>query len=140
MFVANKLPHGLTVRHNGQTLNLNGPNEGYDPTDLAPNGKARDGENRSYGFGLTELKGDQEAAFVDWVNKVTYNDGDKTKGKLVEPFAALENGSILSFKTRDEAVKETKMMADAITTGTEGIDPATDKQMKAAGLETANTK
>ncbi|MET0372729.1 MAG: hypothetical protein ABW128_00565 [Rhizorhabdus sp.] len=140
MFVACKLPHGLTIKHNGQTINLNGANEGYDAADLARNGVPRDGENRSGGFGLTELTGDQAAAFDDWVNRVTYTNGKKDDGKLAEPFGALENGSILTFKSESEARKETKAMADAITTGTEGIDPATDKQMKAAGLETADKK
>lgn len=138
MFVICKLAHGLTVRHNGQSINLNGANEGYDPTFLAPNGRLNDGERRAGGFGITELTGDQEAAFNDWAAKVTYVEGDKTKGKLAEPNAAIENGMIMPFKTEGDARKEAKNLSAAITTGTEGIDPSSDAQMKAAGLETAD--
>lgn len=140
MWIACKLPHGLMIRHKGQEINLNGPNEGYDPTFLAPNGRINDGEKRSGGFGLTELTGDKAAAFEDWANSVTYVEGNKDKGQLPEPFMALENGQILSFKDEKSARAETKTMSDAITTGTEGIDPETDKQMKAGGLETADKK
>jgi hypothetical protein len=140
MWIICKLPHGLTIKHNGQTINLNGANEGYDPEDLARNGVPRDGERRSGGFGLTELNADQSAAFEDWAAKVTYKDGDKAKGKLAEPHLAIENGMIGSFKTESDARKEAKNLSDMILTGTEGIDPKTDKQMKAAGLETADTK
>lgn len=138
MFVACKLPHGLSIRHNGRVLNLYGANEGYDPTFLAPNGRSNDTERKSGGFGLTELTGDDAAAFEDWANRVTYKDGKKENGKVAEPFGALESGSILMFKSEAEARKETKAMAEAITTGTEGIDPATDKQMKADQIETAD--
>lgn len=139
-FVICKLPHGLSVRHNGQIINLNGANEGYDPTFLAPNGRATDGERKTGGFGITELKGEQEAAFDDWCNAVTYKEGDKAKGKLLEPNAAIENGLIVSFKSESDARKEAKNLSGVVETGTEGIDPATDKQMKAAGLETADKK
>lgn len=140
LFVICKLPHGLTVKHNGQTINLNGANEGYDPTFLAPNGRTNDGEKRAGGFGITELTGDQAAAFDDWAAKVTYRDGKKEAGKLAEPNLALENGMILSFKSEADARKEAKSLSAAITTGTEGIDPASDPQMKADGLETADKK
>lgn len=138
MFVICKLPHGLTVKHNGQTINLNGANEGYDPTFLAPNGRNNDGEKRAGGFGITELTGDQATAFEDWAVKVTYKDGKKEAGKLVEPNAALENGMIMTFKSEADARKEAKNLSSAIETGTEGIDPSSDKQMKADGLETAD--
>lgn len=140
MWIACKLPHGLTIRHKGQEINLNGPNEGYDPTYLAPNGRVNDGEKRSGGFGLTELTGEKADAFNDWVNSVTYKNGKAAEGKLAEPFLALENGQIMSFKDEKSARDETKTMSDAIVTGTEGIDPETDKQMKASGLETADKK
>lgn len=140
MHVICKLPHGLTIRHAGETINLNGANEGYDPTFLAPNGRANDGEKRTGGFGITELNPKQAAAFEDWSNQVTYKDGKKESGKLLEPNLALENGMIMSFKSEADARKEAKSLSSAITTGTEGIDPANDAQMKAAGLETADNK
>ena len=140
MFVICKLPHGLTVKHNGKTINLNGANEGYDPTFLAPNGRNNDGEKRVGGFGITELTGDDATAFEDWTNAVTYKDGDKTKGKLQEPNLALENGMIGVFKSEGDARKEAKNLSSYIETGTEGIDPSTDKQMKNDGLETADKK
>jgi hypothetical protein len=137
-FVICKLPHGLSIKHNGQTINLNGANEGYDPAFVAPNGKFNDGERRTGGFGITEISPEQFDAFNDWSDKVTFNDGDKTKGKLVEPNLALENGLIVAFKSEGDARKEAKNLAGYVTTGTEGIDPATDAQMKADGLETAD--
>lgn len=140
MFVICKLPHGLSIAHNGQTINLNGANEGYDPTFLAPNGRNNDGEKRVGGFGITELNGDQAAAFEDWSNQVTYKEGKKEKGKLTEPNLALENGMIVPFKSEADARKEAKNLSSAITTGTEGIDPTNDKQMQADGLETADKK
>jgi hypothetical protein len=140
MHVICKLPHGLTIKHAGQTINLNGANEGYDPTFLAPNGRNNDGEKRVGGFGITELTGDQASAFEDWANHVTYKDGKKESGKLPEPNLALENGMIVSFKSEADARKEAKNLSSYIATGTEGIDPATDKQMKDDQLETADKK
>jgi hypothetical protein len=133
--VACKLPHGLMVRHNGKSVNLNGPNADQNPLVLMPNGVDMDSANVSAGFGLTELKGDDEATFTDWCKAVQFDKDGKTK--LAEPFAPLTNGSLISFGSMDEARKETKNLAGMVETGVEGIDPKTDSQMKADGLETA---
>lgn len=138
LFIACKLPHGLEITHNGRTIVLRGQNVGFDPDNPSPLGKMRGDAN---GFGITELKDPADAdAFQAWCNAVTYRDGDKAKGKLPEPFAALENGSIQTFKSRNDAEAETNMLGDAVQSGFEGIDPATDKRMKADKIETADKK
>lgn len=140
LFVACKLPHGLSIRHAGQSIDLFGPNADYNENLVMPNGYVPDSERVSGGFGITKLEGDQQAAFEDWQNQVTFKDGDKAKGKLQEPFLPLENGTLLVFKSEADARKETKSLAGMVETGTEGIDPATDKQMKRDGVETSDKK
>lgn len=130
--VAVKLPHGLQVTTAGRVINLNGPNEGYDPDNLPKNGALRDDAAVSAGYGLTELKGDDDKAFARWVNDVTFKDGDKTKGKLDEPFKALENGSIMTFASMSDARAELKSISESVVTGFEGLG---QEDIKKAGIE-----
>lgn len=113
--VACKLPHGLTVPVGpGRAINLNGPNEG------ALNGQSNDNEQSAYGFGLTKLDGKDQEAYEAWAKSVTFKkDGTS---KLDEPFAAIENGALMTFKTEAEARSELKGMASAITSGFEGVE------------------
>lgn len=134
-FIACKLPHGLSVRHEGKTLDLNGPNEGSDPLDPMKNGAQVDSGIASAGYGLTQVTDDQVALFNSWKKAMLFASDGKTK--LNEPFVALENGSIMGpFGSIDEARAECQAMSDMVRTGFEGIDPATDPAMKAAGIET----
>ena len=125
--VACKLPNGLQIDHNGETLVLVGANIGEDLEAVSRNGSPADNPSRSHGYGLTTLNDKQAEAFADWANKVTYKGGKADGGKLDNPFPALENGSILGpFKSMDEARKETASMATSVTTGYEGLDPVAE--------------
>lgn len=138
--IANKLPHGLTITHNGEILNLNGANVGADPLNPLGNGSDASGGQRSAGYGLTTLNDKQAAAYEDWETKVTK---DANGGPLAEPFQPLANGSILKFKNEQEARKETEALSSAVTTGFEGLDADAelDKATKdQPGLEVERTK
>ena len=129
--IACKLPHGLSIPvAAGRVINLNGPNESL------VNGDSPDNEQSAYGFGLTKLDGKDQEAYEKWAKSVTFKDDGTSK--LDEPFAAIENGALLSFKSEAEARSELKGMASAITSGFEGIsqdDPRngvkTDKEAMA---------
>jgi hypothetical protein len=122
MIIACKLPHGLSITHNGQTININGTNVDGNPLNPAANGAIVDGPEMSGGFGLTTLNDEQAKAFEDWSNKALYKDGEKAKGFLEEPFLPLKNSSIISFKSEADARKETKTLATAVTSGFDGLD------------------
>lgn len=123
-FIACKLPHGLKIRFSQtETLVLKGSNIGERLDRVSENGRPEDNRSRVSGFGITEVDAKQAEAFEGWRNRVMYVDGQPTKGKLANPFLALDNGSILGpFKTFDDASKECATLADAITTGFEGLD------------------
>jgi hypothetical protein len=127
MFVACKLPHGLQITHAGKVLRINGPNEGMDLSDPAKNGAERDTAKSYGGFGLTELKDDDAKAYQAWVAAVTFKDGDKSKGKHEEPFAALENGALLDFPSQAAARSEIDAIGKSVTSGFEGVDPSDKK-------------
>lgn len=135
MIVACKLPHGLTVTHNGQIINILGANADLNPLNPAANGALGDGAIMSGGFGLTTLNDDQSAAFEDWCNKALYVEGDKSKGLLAEPFAPLKNGSLETFKSVADARKETSSITTDVSTGFDGLDG--DAEIKQAA-EAAN--
>lgn len=136
-FIACKLPSGLKIDDNGKSLVLVGSNIGEDAEHVSRNGSPGDNENRVSGYGLTEVS-DQDAEFFEkWAAAVTYVDGQKTKGKLQHPFPALDNGSILGpFKTKDEARKECKALADQVATGFEGLDE--EEEAKKTGVTRAD--
>lgn len=137
--VACKLPAGLEVTHNGQTIVLVGSNIGEDLENVSRNGRPNDNERRVAGYGLTELDTAKTAAFEDWVNVVSYTNGKKEDGKLAHPFAALENGSIIGpFKTIDDARKECKLLSSSIETGFEGLDE--EEEAKKTGVTKADAK
>lgn len=122
--IACKLPHGLTIQHNGEAITLVGANIGEDLEHVSRNGSPNDNAGRVHGFGLTTINDRQVAAFTDWSNIVTYTNGKPADGKLSDPFVALENGSILGpFKTMDDARKECAAVAGVVSTGFEGLDP-----------------
>lgn len=126
-----KLPHGLQISHGGKTIVLRGANIGESIALVSPNGLPADNADRSHGYGLTTVPDDHVEAFNDWANAVTYKNGKAADGKLQDPFAALENGSILGpFKTMTDARKECESMATAVKTGFEGLDAE-----KEAGIE-----
>ncbi len=131
-FVACKLPSGLKIDHNGEVITLAGANIGENLRNPSDNGNPQDNARRAYGFGLTELNDRQTAAFEDWKKKMTFKNGDSGE-KLTEPFAALENNSIMGpFKSRDEAVKEIADLHTLVRTGTEGLDPEKEKDIEDA--------
>lgn len=122
--IACKLPAGIDIRHKNQRILLAGANIGEDLENPSKNDSPSDNRRRASGYGLTEITADQAAVFTDWCNQATYRDGDKAKGKLDNPFPALENGSILGpFKSFEEARKECDALASSIETGFEGADP-----------------
>lgn len=127
-FIACKLPHGLTICHGLARIVLLGSNVGEDLENVSRNGLPNDNARRVAGFGITELDSAKVEVFEKWAAAVTYKEGDKAKGKLDDPFPALENGSILGpFKTLDEARKECASLSGQIVTGTEGLDPEKEK-------------
>lgn len=136
LVVACKLPHGLSVRHAGRVLDLNGPNVGVDPLNPGPNRTRDDTSLRSGGFGLTVLNDTADIdAFKSWVKAATL---DSKGGKLPpeQTFPALINGSILPFDSLEDAREETRLLGEQVVTGVEGIDPATDREMQSGKLET----
>lgn len=125
-FYACKLPHGLEVEHNGQTIVLHGANIGEEIDNPSKNGDPRENRMRVYGFGLTELNAKQAEAFDAWKTEVTTKDGKPLRNG---GFPAFENGLILGpFKTRDEAEKECASVSSIVTTGFEGVDPEEDEK------------
>lgn len=130
-----KLPNGLDVRHQGKSIVLLGANIGEDLGAVSKNGLPSDNASRSHGYGLTTLSDDDANTLADWINQVTYKDGKKANGKLAEPFAPLENGSILGpFGSIEEARKETATLASSIVTGFEGLDAEKEAE-KADGVK-----
>lgn len=124
-FIACKLPAGLQITHNGETIVLLGANIGENLGLVSANGSPLDHLNRASGYGLTEINDRQAEAFADWSDVVTYKDGVKANGKLADPFPALENGSILGpFKSKADAQKEASAMASMTISGFEGLDPS----------------
>lgn len=131
-FVACKLPAGLKIDHNGETITLAGANIGENLRNPSDNGNPQDNVRRAFGFGLTQLNDRQTAAFQDWKGKMTFKNG-KDGEKLTEPFPALENNSIMGpFNTEAEARKEVADLHTLVRTGTEGLDPE-----KEAGIDDA---
>jgi len=134
--IACKLPNGLQITHEGQTIVLVGSNIGERLENVSPNGRLDDNNHRSGGFGLTEVSDRQADAFAAWAKAVTM---DENGGKLAEPFPALENGSILGpYKSFDEARKECTAMSDAVATGFEGLDPEKEGVEKNDDADEAN--
>lgn len=136
-FVACKLPSGLVIDHNGQSITLVGGNIGEDLGNVSRNGSPNDNARREAGYGISELNGHQTAAFEDWKNAVTYVDGKEAAGKLTHPFAAFENHSIVGpFKTLDEARKEVRTLSVMVPTGFEGLDE--EAEAKKTGVTRAD--
>ena len=126
-FYASKLPHGLKIEHDGQTVILNGANIGEDLANPSNNGSPREHRRRLYGYGLTELPTAKAEAFEAWKLSVTTKDGQK----VANGFAALENGAILGpFRSIADAEKEIAAMSGIVTTGFEGVDPVKEAKKK----------
>lgn len=128
-FYACKLPQGLEVEVNGQTITLCGANIGEELDNPSKNGSPRENRSRVYGFGLTELNERQTEAFEAWKKEVTHDpDGKPLRNS---GFPAFENGLILGpFKTRADAEKEVAAVSSIVTTGFEGVDPEEEKKKK----------
>ena len=135
MIVACKLPHGLSITHNGLTINLNGANVQFDPLNPYANGSLREGASLSAGFGLTTLTDEQGAAFQDWADKALYVNGAKLDGYLAEPFPPLRNGALEIYGSMADARKDTNAVSTDVSTGFDGLDG--DAEIKAAA-EAAN--
>jgi hypothetical protein len=134
--VACKLPHGLTITHNGQTINLNGANADVDPMSPMANGAVGDTATSVAGYGLTTLNDDQASAFEDYRLAALYKvkDGKPSKdaGMLEEPFAPFTNDTILTFKDETTARREVRTKANT-PTGFDGIDGDAETRDAAAG-------
>lgn len=101
--VACSLPAGLSVEQGGLVINLNGAHIGLDSELLPSNGSAPDTELRGSGFGLTNLTGDQETAFLAWVDAVTKGPNGE---KLQHPFAPIASGALIWAKSESDVRKE----------------------------------
>lgn len=121
MFVACNLPAGLTVRHAGREIKLNGPHTGLDPEALPKNGSAPDDYNRTSGYGLTEVSGDDAEALKDWMTISAKGPGP------------VRSGAIIAAGSKADVAKEAKANENAAT-GFTGLDPAKDLPK---GVETA---
>lgn len=119
--VACSLPAGLVIEQNGETVRLNGGHVGLsaDPDNLPRNGFMPDTPDRGSGYGLTRLDGDQEAAFLLWVEAVTKGPDGKP---LQHPFAPIASGAIIWAKNEADARKE----AAAGSVAVPGLDPDKD--------------
>lgn len=134
-FIACKLPHGLTIDHDGHRLTLLGANVGERLAQVSPNGDPNDNENRIAGFGVTRLDDRATEFFEKWRNDVTFVNGDPKKGKVRDGFPALENGSILGpFASIEDLRAEVQPLAASVVTGFEGLDPAVEAE-KTGGVE-----
>ncbi len=131
--VACKLPHGLTINHAGQIINLNGSNADFNPEAPAGNGVIVDNAVISGGFGLTTLDDKQAEAFADWCNRAQFKDGDKANGLLDEPFLPLTNGAIQSYKSESDARKDTRAVTSSVSTGFDGLDGDAEMRRATAG-------
>jgi hypothetical protein len=120
--IACKLPHGLTIKHQGHTINLNGTNADFNPLAPSANGAIGESPNLSAGFGLTTLSDEQAAVFEDYRKKAIYVDGQESKGKLEEAFQPFVNGSIELFKSMTDARKETVAITSDVNSGFDGLD------------------
>lgn len=122
-FYACKLPHGLEIEKDGQTVVLVGANIGEELDNVSKNGSPRENRRRVYGFGLSELNDRQAAAFEAWKAEVTEGPNGG--------FPAFESGAILGpFKNAKDAEAECATLASAITTGMEGVDPEAEAKKK----------
>lgn len=132
-----KLPHGLTISHKGSSVELRGANSSFNASTPIIGLNNLDGD--AYGFGITELNDKDAATVEDWAASVTLvldSDGKPTKTKLADPYPALDNGSIQGpFASEADAREEAKLLGSAVRTGFEPVDPDTDREMKAAGIE-----
>lgn len=117
--VACSLPAGLSIEHGGLTVNLNGAHVGLNPELLPNNGGAPDTELRGHGFGLTNLTGDQETAFLAWADGVTKGPNGE---KLQHPFAPIASGALIWAKSEAEVRKEASN--SKVSLG--GLDPTKD--------------
>ncbi len=132
--IACKLPHGLTITHQGRTININGSNVNFDALSPDKNGALADGTGLSAGFGLTTLSDQDAAVFEDWSNRALYKDGEKAKGLLEEPFQPLLNGVIKPYKSEGDARKDTSATTTDVATGFDGLDG--DAEIKRAAAAT----
>jgi hypothetical protein len=134
--IACKLPHGLSVTHNGRTLNINGTNADADPLVPGFNGVAADSPSTIAGYGLTTLSDDDMGVFEDWRLHALYKQRDgkpiRDAGLLEEPFLPLTNDTILSFKDDATARRELRVKAGTVT-GFDGIDGDAETKAAAAG-------
>lgn len=120
--IACKLPHGLTIKHQGHTININGTNADFNPLAPSANGAIGESPNLSAGFGLTTLSDEQAAVFEDFRNKALYVEGQESKGKLEEAFPPFLNGSIEIYKSMSDARKESAAITDDVNSGFDGLD------------------
>ena len=113
MFVGCKLPHGLEIRHNDQTIVLNGANTDYDGDNPWKNDLAPDSPLRASGVGITKIDGPRAEAFKEWFD---------LSGKGEGPVAS---GFIFYTNSQAEAVKEAQSI-ESQQTGFGGLDPDKD--------------
>lgn len=112
MFVACKLPSGHIIDHKGQRISLRGTNTGVNNLALPTNGAIEDGKFRSFGYGITEIDGDQADAMADWIKQTENHEGPVQAGLI---FVAKSESDL-----RGEAQKRSERA------GLNGIDPNAD--------------
>ena len=135
-FIACNLPHGIRLDlADGRALTLLGANIGENLQMVSPNGSPSENRSRRYGYGITELTGQQTEAFTMYRNSALYENGDPKGKKLAHPMLAFESGAIVGpFASYAELEAEVSTLAGIVTTGFEGVDP--DKAMEKLGVQT----
>jgi hypothetical protein len=120
MIVGCKLPHGHTIEHLGEVINLNGANVGFDSDNPWRMDAFPDSELRVSGAGLTTLEGDKADAFKDWYEQ------NKNGGPIA-------SGAIFFTEKEADGKKEAKAR-EKVKSGVDALDPSKDLPK---GLETA---
>lgn len=113
MFVGCKLPHGLEITHNDQTIVLNGANADYDADNPWKNDLPPDSPLRASGVGITKVEGARADAFKAWF---------ELSGKGEGP---VSSGFVFHAGSQAEAVKEAQSL-EGEKNGLGGLDPDKD--------------
>lgn len=108
MFVACSIPAGFQhIDDSGQVIfHLNGTHVGLDPENLPRNGSVNNSAMTEYGYGITELKGDQESAFAAWLASTPGPLKDAQGKDAKVQFAPIATGAIKWNNSRSELVKD----------------------------------
>lgn len=135
MFVACSIPAGFQhIDAAGMPVfQLKGTHDGLDPANLPANGAVNNSANVEYGYGITELTGDQEAAFMGWLDSKPGPLKKEDGSDAAVQFAPIATGAIQWNKSRSELVKSVSKGQGMAMAG------LTQKDMPAGVSATADT-